>query len=282
MNYRHAFHAGNFADVFKHAIVTRILVYLMRKDAPLAYIDTHAGIASYDLLSDDAQRTGEWRGGIGRILNAQRPAPIEALLDPWLHLVGEADADGELRAYPGSPALAAALLRPQDRLLLCELHGADFRALQKAVRRDRRIKAVHIDGYTALKAWVPPKEKRGLVLVDPPFEDREEFTRLSDAVATAWRKWPGGCYALWYPVKDAAQCDLLFEALKAGGARNVLRAELAVAAPQTSQKLAATGMAIINPPYVLLEELATLGPWLCAQLAQGAGSSWRLETAIEE
>lgn len=282
MNYRHAYHAGNFADVLKHAILTRILLYLMRKDAPLAYLDTHAGIGRYDLRSDEALRTGEWRDGIGRILKAERPPQIEALLEPWLRLVdGEAQAD-ELASYPGSPALAAGLLRARDRLLLCELHEADFRSLRNAFGRDKRIKPVHIDGYTALKAWLPPKEKRGLVLIDPPFEDRDEFRQLAGAATTAWRKWPGGCYALWYPVKDPAHCDLLFESLNAGGVRHVLRAELAVAAPQTSPKLAASGLAIINPPFVLADELNILGPWLRDQLAQDAGAHWRLETAIGE
>ena len=172
MNYRHAFHAGNFADVFKHAMLSRILAYLMRKDAPLRYLDTHAGVGRYDLSGDEASRTGEWREGIARVVNAQKPADVAALLAPWLEVVGACDAEGKPQTYPGSPALAQAMLRPQDRLTLCELHPADSETLRRAMGRDLRVKALHIDGYMALNAYVPPVERRGLVLVDPPFEIR--------------------------------------------------------------------------------------------------------------
>lgn len=277
MNYRHAFHAGNFADVFKHALLARILAYLMRKDAPLRYLDTHAGVGRYDLAGDEASRTGEWRDGIARVAMADQPAAIRDLLAPWLSVVGPCDGEGKPAAYPGSPALAQALLRPQDRLTLCELHPSDRAALARAMGRDRRVKTLEIDGYMALNAYVPPPERRGLVLVDPPFESPDEFARMADAFASAWRKWPTGVYALWYPVKDERVVDRFYAALRRAGATEGLRLELAVAAPQAEGRLVATGLAVINPPYVLAEEARALAPWLARVLAQGEGGGWRVD-----
>lgn len=277
MNYRHAFHAGNFADVFKHAILARILDYLMRKDAPLRYLDTHAGVGRYDLSADEASRTGEWRDGIGRILGAQRPPEIEPLLAPWLRVVGAGDEAGKPASYPGSPALAQAMLRRQDRLTLCELHPKDIVTLKRAMGRDSRIKALAIDGYMALNAYVPPVERRGLVLVDPPFEAVDEFDRLAGAFASAYAKWPTGVFALWHPVKDLAVVDRFYKRLSAAGADKVLRLELAVAAPSPDGRLVANGMAIINPPFVLAQEARALLPWLAKVMAQGEGAGAWIE-----
>ena len=203
MNYRHAFHAGNFADVFKHAILTRILVYLTRKDTPLRYLDTHAGVGRYDLRALKAEKTGEWRDGIGRLNGATFAPDVAALLEPWLKVVGPQDADGHpVQSYPGSPALAQALLRPQDRMTLCELHPEDMRSLVRRMGRDGRLRIVEIDGYLALNAYVPPPERRGLVLVDPPFESPDEFAHMVRVFADAYSKWPTGTYAFWYPLKD--------------------------------------------------------------------------------
>lgn len=277
MNYRHAFHAGNFADVFKHLLLARMLVYLARKDAPLRYLDTHAGVGRYDLAGDEASRTGEWRDGVARVVMADQPAAVRGLLAPWLAAVGPCDAEAKPAAYPGSPALAQKLLRPQDKLTLCELHPADRAALARAMGRDRRLKALEIDGYMALNAYVPPPERRGLVLVDPPFESTDEFARMADAFASAWRKWPTGVYALWYPVKDERVVDRFYAALRRAGATDGLRLELAVAAPQAEGRLVATGLAVINPPYVLGEEARALAPWLARVLAQGEGGGWRVD-----
>ncbi|MBM3607166.1 MAG: 23S rRNA (adenine(2030)-N(6))-methyltransferase RlmJ [Alphaproteobacteria bacterium] len=282
MNYRHAFHAGNFADVFKHIVLTRILAYQMRKDTPLFYLDTHAGIALYDLAEGDAARTGEWREGVARILRAPAPALVADLLAPWLEAAGPGDEQGMPAIWHGSPALAARLLRPQDRMILCELHPQDYRTLARALKGDERVRTVHIDGYTALKAYVPPKERRGLVLIDPPFEARSEFEDVTAALAAAWKKWPQGCYALWYPVKDQDLCDAFYAGLAQAGLRHVLRAELAVAQPQADGRLSANGLAIVNPPYVLQGELELIGPWLLQRLARGAGANWRLEQAIPQ
>lgn len=185
MNYRHAFHAGNFADVFKHALLTRILVYMTRKEAPLRFIDTHAGIGRYDLTGAEAQRSGEWRAGVARLKDAAPPPAIAALLAPYLETVGPLDAQGRSKSYPGSPAIAQALLRPHDRIALSELHPEDRAALVANMGRDARLSIVEIDGYVALNAWTPPKERRGLVLIDPPYEEANEPKRVVDTLAKA-------------------------------------------------------------------------------------------------
>ncbi|MFN3891468.1 MAG: 23S rRNA (adenine(2030)-N(6))-methyltransferase RlmJ [Beijerinckiaceae bacterium] len=277
MNYRHAFHAGNFADVFKHAILARVIDYLARKETPLRYLDTHAGVGRYDLSGEEASRTGEWRDGIARVLKAQRPPAIDALLAPWLAAVGPCDEDGKPASYPGSPALAQAMLRPQDRLTLCELHPQDVGALRRALGRDDRVKALAIDGYTALKAYVPPVERRGLVLVDPPFEAPDEFDRLAGGFASACAKWPTGVYALWHPVKDARVVDRFYRRLGEAGAGKLLRLELAVAAPAPEGRLVSNGLAMINPPFTLADEARVLLPWLAQVLAQGPGGGCRIE-----
>ncbi|HWT97835.1 MAG TPA: 23S rRNA (adenine(2030)-N(6))-methyltransferase RlmJ, partial [Terriglobales bacterium] len=198
MNYSHAFHAGNFADVFKHAVLARILHYLRGKPAAFRVIDTHAGSGLYDLTGDEASRSGEWHAGIERVLAAPLEPPVTVLLAPYLEVVGALNERGRLKTYPGSPALARAWLRPQDRLIACEVEPAAAAALRKNLRGDDRIKTPAVDGWTALRAYLPPKERRGLVVVDPPFEEDREFSRLAHAVAEAHRKWSTGLYLLWY------------------------------------------------------------------------------------
>src|SRR5581483_4532548 len=209
MNYRHAFHAGNFADVIKHAVLCRLLFYLRQKPAPFRVIDTHAGAGLYDLASRESARGGEWPYGIGRLLKAQLPAPVAELLAPYLEVINTLNEPDRLKTYPGSPALARAWLRPQDRLIACEFEPKAARALSNQLRGDPRIKTLAIDGWMALTAYVPPKERRGLVVVDPPFEDPNEFIRLAEALTTAHRKWPKGIYLLWYPIKDRSGPDTL-------------------------------------------------------------------------
>jgi len=224
MNYRHGFHAGNFADVFKHALLTRILLYLARKEAPFRVIDTHAGEGAYDLAHESAQRTLEWRDGVGRLADlADAPAPVLELLQPWLALLGPFDADGRPKIYPGSPLVAARLMREQDRAIFCELRPDAFAALRWRFARDARIKTLHLDGYMGLGAFAPPKEKRGLVLIDPPFERVDEFEALFSAFETAYRKWPTGIYALWHPVKDATKARRFYAAFAQHDIRRALR-----------------------------------------------------------
>ena len=204
MNYRHDFHAGNFADVFKHIFLTRVLLYLGLKPAAFRYIETHAGSGSYDLFGTEAAKTAEWRGGVGRLVSAKLSPDAQELIAPYLQIVAPPLAADRPR-YPGSPAIAQALLRRQDKMLLCELHPQAFAGLKANLGFDGRAKFIEIDGYSGLKAFIPPVERRGLVLIDPPFEDPGEFTRLADAIAAAWRKWATGVYMAWYPVKDQMQ-----------------------------------------------------------------------------
>jgi 23S rRNA (adenine2030-N6)-methyltransferase len=258
MNYRHAFHAGNFADVLKHAVLVRILTHLGEKAAPFRVIDTHAGAGLYDLAAEAATRTGEWRDGIGRLIDADLPDDVRALLAPYLAIVRAANARGGLRRYPGSPLIALGLMRPQDRLVACELEPGAAAALAAHLRRDRRARAVEIDGWVALNAYVPPKERRGVVLIDPPYEAKDEFARLAEALAAAQRKWATGIFLLWYPIKERSGPDCLAAALRRGAAGTiapkVLRAEIEWA-PDASGRLTGAGLIIVNPPWRLAEDL---------------------------
>jgi 23S rRNA (adenine2030-N6)-methyltransferase len=275
MNYRHAFHAGNFADVVKHAVLVRILVHLKEKPAAFRVIDTHAGAGLYDLAGPEASRTGEWRDGIARLRAAHLDREVEALLAPYLDVVATFNP-GELRSYPGSPAIARALLRPQDRLLACELEPDAAHALARQLARDERAKVIEIEGWTALAAYVPPKERRGLVVVDPAFEQPGEFVRLADGLAAAHGKWAGGVYLLWYPLKRRDERDAFMRRLKRLAIPKVLRAELAVAPPD-DERLHGSGLVVVNPPWTLERELAALLPALAAVLAREGKGGMRLD-----
>jgi 23S rRNA (adenine2030-N6)-methyltransferase len=266
MNYRLAFHAGNFADVVKHAVLARILIHVGEKPQPFRVIDTHAGAGLYDLAGPDASRTGEWRAGIGRLTAALLPSPVGALLAPYLDAVTNLNPGGELRHYPGSPLIALSLMRPQDRLIACELEPGAAAALRANLQADKRAKAIAIDGFVALNAYVPPKERRGLVLIDPPFEQPNEFERLGQCLIDAHRKWATGIYVAWYPRKDLSAVKALVNQIKRSGIAKVLLAELDVGNDAT--RLTGTGLLIINPPWRLDEDLALLLPALAAALAQ--------------
>ena len=270
MNYRHAYHAGNFADVFKHVLLTRILLYLKRKDGPLRFIDTHAGIGLYDLTGEEAARTGEWRGGIGRMAKLP-PGAAHDLLQPWLNAVGPLDAQGRPILYPGSPALAQALLRPQDRMTFSDLHPGDARLLAQNMGRDKRVQVVVGDGYKVLNGMVPPPERRGLVLIDPPFEQTGEFVQMEAALLKAQRKWRAGLFALWYPLKDGS-ADLFAARLAAGGIKRILRLRIAIGDIQ-SPGLNACALVIVNPPFVLEAEARIILPALAQAMADGCPGS---------
>jgi 23S rRNA (adenine2030-N6)-methyltransferase len=277
MNYRHAFHAGNFADVFKHAVLCRVLAHLLAKPTAFRVIDTHAGAGLYDLAGPEASRSGEWRGGIGRLREAQLDARSRALLAPYLDSVAACNPGGGLRFYPGSPALVRGLLREQDRLIACELEPEAYAALARHFRRDKRVRTVAIDGWTALAAYVPPKERRGLVLSDPSFEQPDDFTRLADGLAQAQRKWASGSYMLWYPVKDRRGPDMLARRLQRSGIAKILRAELLVERLGDSERLAGNGLVLVNPPWTLPAELAALLPVLARLLAPTGKGACRLD-----
>ncbi|HEY7998259.1 MAG TPA: 23S rRNA (adenine(2030)-N(6))-methyltransferase RlmJ [Pseudolabrys sp.] len=277
MNYRHAFHAGSFADVFKHAVLCRILHYLRGKPAAFRVIDTHAGAGLYDLTSSEASRGGEWRDGIKRLLATQLAAPLAALLAPFLEVVGALNERDRLTTYPGSPALARAWLRPQDRLIACELEPKACVTLAGHLRGDTRIKTIEIDGWAALTAYLPPPERRGLVLVDPPFEDDGDFHRLSHGLALAHRKWATGVYALWYPIKDRGEPDALAKRLRRLGPAKILRAELNVAPLSDPARLNGCGLILVNPPWTLENELSVLLPGLAGILGRDGKGGFRLD-----
>jgi len=262
MNYRHAYHAGNFADVMKHAALARIVEYLKQKDKAFRVIDTHAGLGVYDLSSAEAQKTGEWRGGIGRLLEATLPAGAQALLAPYLDAVRAANPGGGMRRYPGSPAIVRHLLRPQDRLTAIELHPADAAALKARFAGDFQTRVIELDGWLALGAHLPPKEKRGLVLVDPPFEEAGEFDRLAEGLKKAWRRWPGGIYALWYPIKDRKAVEAFRRELAGAGIPKILDLSLEVRPPSAEPRFDGSGLVVVNPPYPLEAEMRTLLPVL--------------------
>ena len=274
MNYRHAFHAGNFADVVKHATLARIITHLKEKPAAFRVIDTHAGAGRYDLAGPEASRTGEWREGIGRLAAAQLAPEVRELLGPYLDAVAALNGD-QLRLYPGSPVLAQSLMRPQDRLIACEREPGAAQALAYSLRGDNRAKAITIDGYTALNAYVPPKERRGLVLVDPPFEQPDEHARLAQALAAAHRKWPTGIYALWYPIKDTRESESFARRIARSGVARILRAELTLPT-KGDERLRASGLILINPPWRLEEELRVLYPALADVLAGAAKGEARI------
>ena len=276
MNYRHAFHAGNFADVMKHIILMRLIEYLKLKPGAFRVIDTHAGTGRYSLTGDEAKRNPEWLDGIGKLLKAELPEQPKALIQPYLDIVLAENPNGTLARYPGSPIIARKLFRPQDRLSALELHPEDARKLNKFFEGDIQARITALDGWLALNAYVPPKEKRGLVLVDPPFEEPGEFARLVEGVAKAHKKWATGLYALWYPLKEVREVNAFIADLRATAIPRMLRAELLIDTPTTPPKLYGTGMILVNPPFVLEAELKLILPALAKALGDGRGNH-RLE-----
>ncbi|MEO7198703.1 MAG: 23S rRNA (adenine(2030)-N(6))-methyltransferase RlmJ [Dokdonella sp.] len=275
MNYRHAFHAGNFADVLKHTVLTGLLEALKGKQTPFCYMDTHAGRGRYQLNSDEAIRTGEYSGGVQRLLTAQR-AP--SLLHIYMNLIRGMNTGTEIVQYPGSPFLASLLMREQDRGILCELQNEEANALKAVFREDARF-AVHTrDGYAAMKALLPPKERRGLVLIDPPFEAQDdEFRIIEHALVDAHKRWPTGMYAIWYPIKLRQHVQPFHRWLTKSGFGNVLVAELLLHPDNSALRLNGAGMAIINAPWKFDKQLNELLPILGELLAQGRYGQHRVE-----
>lgn len=277
MNYRHAFHAGNFADVVKHAVLALAIERLKAKDAPFCVIDTHAGLGRYDLRSAPAQKTGEYKSGIARLLEREA-GMLPSELKPYLAAVRALNGGGGLRWYPGSPRLVRSLMRRQDRLVLLELHPEDAAALTELFARDRQVSVQQADGYVGLKALLPPKERRGLVLIDPPFEVKDEFERLLRALRQAHRRWATGHYVIWYPIKDRAPVAAFHDALQATGIARILVSELLLRADDDSERLNGCGLVLINPPWPLDQKLAELMPVLAdilgAERDGGARVAW--------
>jgi 23S rRNA (adenine2030-N6)-methyltransferase len=282
MNYRHAFHAGGFADVIKHIVLVRILTYLHEKPAAFRVIDSHAGAGVYDLGADEARRSGEWLTGIARIMQARFSEAAVPLVKPYLDIVRAFNPPAELKAYPGSPLITRALLRPQDRLTACEVEPVARKRLIENLRRDPQARVVDLDGWLALPAFVPPNERRGMVLIDPPYEAKDEFERLAEGFAAAFAKWPTGIYLLWYPAKSRRATDQLAQHVAAVAASakppgKCLRLEFSVAPQTADSALVSTGLLIVNPPWTLQGELKTILPELEKPLGQGGAGRFRLE-----
>ena len=280
MNYRHIYHAGNFADVLKHAVLALIIEYMKQKDAAFRVIDTHAGVGRYDLMSVQAGKTNEWQGGIGRILGPDAPPlppDIAALLAPYLAIVREFNAGNTLNAYPGSPELARRLLRIGDALIVNELHPDDHAELLELFIRDAQVKVLQLDGWVAVKALLPPKERRGLVLIDPPYEETGELARLARGLAQALKRFATGTFVLWYPIKDMPPVEEFHASLNNSGIARSLRIELYTRAPDTAERLNGCGLLVINPPWTLEGQMRTLLPFLAGRLASGPGAGWLVQ-----
>jgi 23S rRNA (adenine2030-N6)-methyltransferase len=285
MNYRHAFHAGSFADVVKHSILALLIERLKAKDTAFRIIDTHAGVGVYDLTADQASRTGEWLAGIGRIWGTPPQPALGALLAPYLAAVAAANGAPEpapLTRYPGSPWIARHLFRRKDRLTAVELHPEDAAALETLFAGDIQVRTIALDGWLALGAFVPPKERRGLVLVDPPFEKRDDFDTMLAAFSEAHRKWPTGAYALWYPVKDLAAVDRFRLGLARSGIRRLLRAELNVRDRDTATTFNGAGLVICNPPWQFAGTLHDLLAGLVPILAAAPGADYVIDEIAGE
>ena len=279
MNYRHAYHAGNHADVLKHLVLSRLLALLAKKDAPYAYLDSHAGIGLYDLRGDQASRTGEWLEGIQRVWQAD---DVPALFDDYLGVIRALNPDGQLRYYPGSPEVARELSREQDRLQLNEKHPEDGQLLKANMKYDRRV-AVHLgEGWHVPRALLPTAQKRAVLLIDPPFEQADELQRCAQAMKESIARMRQAVVAIWYPIKDQRQLKRFYQDLQGTGAPKLLRVELLVhAADNADVGLNGSGLAIANPPWGLEDELRSVLPWLGQNLGQTQGG-WKLDWLIEE
>jgi 23S rRNA (adenine2030-N6)-methyltransferase len=279
-SYRHAFHAGNHADVFKHLVLTLLVRELLNKDKPFFYLDTHSGAGRYDLDSELARKNREYQSGIGRLWTA-RDVPAEVA--DYLAAVRELNPDGAApRHYPGSPRIVRRLLRPQDRMVLCELHPTEIRVLTDEFAGDRQVRVHPEDGYHSLKALLPPPERRGLVHLDPAYELKDERRRLLEAVKTGYARWATGIYAVWYPIQDRATADEFLRRLAKTGIRKLLVADFRVLNETDTPRLNGSGMVIVNPPWKLEEKLREVLPWLWKTLAPAGEGGWRVEWLVGE
>jgi len=283
VNYRHAYHAGNFADVLKHVVLIMLVEHLKKKPAPFFYLDTHAGRGLYDLSDAQAQRSGEYKCGIGRVLDAPAAALPPEVAD-YAQLVRQSAGKGHsaITAYPGSPLIVAKLRRPNDRLVLMETLPKEAATLRVAVGRERYISVLESDGYAALKAHLPPRENRGLVLIDPPYESDLEFDRVLAALELAHERWPVGTCCVWYPLTDRAGPLRFHRELERSGIRKVLDVRLSVLPADAQVGMAGAGLVIVNPPWLLDQHLATLLPQLHRLLSPDGIGTTSVEWLVPE
>lgn len=281
MNYRHAFHAGNHADILKHIVLVRLLVRLGLKDKPFRVVDAHAGAGLYGLESDEAARTLEWQDGLGRLFSPggaeiTLAAEVESLISPWRSVVRAVNASGRLEFYPGSPQIIRHHLRPDDRLVLNDLHPEEAEKLRTHFGRDRRVKVTQVEAVQAVKASLPPPERRGLILIDPPYERTDEVEQIVLILAEGLRRFPTGIYCIWYPLTGDGLDSRLVSALSMMKLPAALKCEMQVRELRTGGGLAGSGLYIFNPPWQLDADLASLLPALAQQLSQTGSATSRI------
>ncbi|HGS4587308.1 TPA: 23S rRNA (adenine(2030)-N(6))-methyltransferase RlmJ [Vibrio cholerae] len=278
LSYRHSFHAGNHADVLKHIVQSLILNSLQQKEKPFVYHDTHSGVGRYDLTHEWSEKTGEYKQGIARVWQQDN---IPAELDSYLDAIRQLNQGETLRYYPGSPRVARAHLREQDRMVLTELHPSDYPLLEQEFHRDRQVSIYKEDGFTRLKASLPPQERRGLVLIDPPYELAKEYRDVVRAIAQSYKRWATGIYAIWYPVVNRCDIDDMLEGLQGLEIRKILQIELGVAPDTNERGMTASGMIVINPPWTLESQMQTILPFLKQAIAPATGH-YKVEWVVPE
>lgn len=273
MNYRHSYHAGNFADVFKHIVLIALIKSQLHKETGFCYIDTHAGIGLYDLLSDEAQKSKEFETGISKIYLQKETPP---LIQEYIKCIQTFNPKSTIRLYPGSPLIVREFLRPQDHMILSELHPEDYLILKSHCARHKQIAVHQLDAYQSLKAFLPPKERRGVVLVDPPYEKPDEFSRLVYSLSQAVSRWETGIYAVWYPLTTQSPIIHFHRSLKEKIKRPLLITELSIYSEKSIVGLKGCGMVIINPPWKLDQQLEETLPWLWERLSHEGQGQYRL------
>ncbi|HFG1851957.1 23S rRNA (adenine(2030)-N(6))-methyltransferase RlmJ [Vibrio cholerae] len=278
LSYRHSFHAGNHADVLKHIVQSLILNSLQQKEKPFVYHDTHSGVGRYDLTHEWSEKTGEYKQGIARVWQQDN---IPAELDSYLDAIRQLNQGETLRYYPGSPRVARAHLREQDRMVLTELHPSDYPLLEQEFHRDRQVSIYKEDGFARLKASLPPQERRGLVLIDPPYELAKEYRDVVRAIAQSYKRWATGIYAIWYAVVNRCDIDDMLEGLQGLEIRKILQIELGVAPDTNERGMTASGMIVINPPWTLESQMQTILPFLKQAIAPATGH-YKVEWVVPE
>lgn len=278
LSYRHSFHAGNHADVLKHIVQSLILTSLQQKEKPFVYHDTHSGVGRYDLTHEWSEKTGEYKQGIARVWQQET---IPEQLESYFDAIRQLNQGDTLRYYPGSPRVARAHLREQDRMVLTELHPSDYPLLEQEFHRDRQVSIYKEDGFTRLKASLPPRERRGLVLIDPPYELAKEYRDVVRAIAHSHQRWATGIYAIWYPVVNRCDIDDMLQGLQDLGIRKILQIELGVSPDTNERGMTASGMIVINPPWTLENQMQTILPFLQQAIAPATGH-YKLQWIVPE